>query len=205
MHELVGDEGSAENLQALAIRDRFERAIIDVANQLSADQHAYIEPQSGESPYKAKNPIRPVGTLQRYAVILHESPQERCMTLLLADEQFNYRKQLRCPSRCETLCRSQQYPPLRLFAELKRCDGACNELAFIGPQNIGNAVRSTARMQGVMFEMIQPDLKISRTHAATLLIGLHRVWELNRVVQWRNSGGLWRGLRRVSLVNRIGI
>jgi hypothetical protein len=108
-------------------------------------------------------------------VILHESPQERCVTLLLSDEQFNYRKQLRYLSRCETLCRSQQCPPLRLFAELKRCDGACDELPFIAPQNIGNAVRNTARMQGVMFEMIQPDLEISSTHAATLLIALHRV------------------------------
>jgi hypothetical protein len=52
-------------------------------------------------------------------------------------------------------------------------------------------------MQGVMFEMIQPDLEIFSTHAATLLIAQHRVWELNRAVQWRNSGGLWRRLRGV--------
>jgi hypothetical protein len=64
---------------------------------------------------------------------------------------------------------------LRLFAELKRCDRACNELSFIGLQNIGKAVRNTVRMQGVMFEMIQPDLEISSTHAATLLIAQHRV------------------------------
>jgi hypothetical protein len=32
-----------------------------------------------------------------------------------------------------------------------------------------------AYMQGVMFEMIQPDLEISRTHAAILLITLNRV------------------------------
>src|SRR5258707_14378489 len=137
MHELVGDEGSAENLQALAIRDRFERAIIDVANQLSADEHAYIEPQSGEPPYKAKNPIRPVATLQRHPVILHESPQERCVALLLLDEQFNYSWQVRHLLLLrETLYRPQQCPPLRLFAELKRCDGACDELPFIAPQNI---------------------------------------------------------------------
>jgi hypothetical protein len=30
-------------------------------------------------------------------------------------------------------------------------------------------------MQGVMFEMIQPDLEISSTHAAALLIAQHRV------------------------------
>src|SRR5258708_17031150 len=107
MHELVGDEGSAENLQALAIRDRFERAIIDVTNQLSADEHAYIEPQSGESPYEAKHPIRPVATLQRHPVILHESLQERCMALLLSDEQFNYSRKL-SPLLLfrRTLCRS---------------------------------------------------------------------------------------------------
>jgi len=33
----------------------------------------------------------------------------------------------------------------------------------------------TARVQSVMFEMIQPDLEISRTHAAILLITLNRV------------------------------
>jgi hypothetical protein len=131
--------------------------------------------QSGESPNKTKNPIRPVGSLQRYPVILHEGPQERCMTLLLSDEQFNYPKQVRYLSRCETFCGSQKCPPIGLFAELKRCDGACNEFPFIGPQNIGKAARNTARMQGVMFEMIQPDLETSSTHAATLLIAQHRV------------------------------
>jgi len=175
MGELVGNDGSAENLQALAIRNRFERAIIYVSNHLSADEHGYVELQSGESPYTTKDPIRPVGSLQRYPVILHESPQERCMTLLLSDEQFNNPRQVRYLSRGETLRRSQECPPLRLFAELKRCDGTCNELPFIRPQNIGKAVRNTARMPGVMFEMIQPDLEISNTHAASLLISQHRV------------------------------
>ena len=114
------------------------------------------------------------------------------MTLLLSDEQFNDPKQVRYLSRGETFCRSYKCPPVRLFAELKRCNGACNKLPFIGLQNIGKAARNTARMQGVMFEMIQPDFEISSTHAATLPIALHRVWEFNRAVQWRNSGGLWR-------------
>lgn len=90
------------------------------------------------------------------------------MTLLLANEQFNYSDQVRNLSRREALCRSQQCPPAGLLAELKRCDGACNELSFIGPQKIGKSARNTTRMPGVMFEMIQPDLKISGTHAATL-------------------------------------
>src|SRR5580700_4008674 len=102
MSELVGNEGSAENAQALAIRNRFECTIIYVPNQFSADEHAYMQLQSGESPYETKNPIRPVGPLQRHPVILHEVPQERCMTLLLSDEQFNYPKQVRYLSRCET-------------------------------------------------------------------------------------------------------
>lgn len=97
------------------------------------------------------------------------------MTLLLSDQQFNDPEQVRHLSRGETFCRSQQCPPLRLFAELERCEGACNERPFIGPQNVRKAVRNTARMQGVMFEMIQPDLKISSTHAATPLIAQHRV------------------------------
>src|ERR1700733_1053593 len=170
MGALVGNDGSAENWQALAIRNGLERAIIYVSNQLSADEHGYIELQSGESPYKAKKPICPVGFLQRYPVISHEGPQERCMTLLFADEQFNYSKQVSNLSRGESFRRSQERPPVRLFAELKRCDGACYELPFIGPQNIGKPVRNTARLQGMMFEMIQPDLELSSTHAATLLI-----------------------------------
>ena len=97
------------------------------------------------------------------------------MTLLLLDEQFNYSEQPGNLSRTKTFCRSQKCPPLRLFAELKRCDGACNEIPFIWPQNIGNAVCNTARMQSVMFEMIQPDLEISITHAAILLVAQHRV------------------------------
>ena len=37
--ELIGNDGSAEDSQALAIRGRFERAIIDFSNQFSAGQH----------------------------------------------------------------------------------------------------------------------------------------------------------------------
>jgi hypothetical protein len=123
--------------------------------------------QSGESPNQTKNPIRPVGSLQRDPVILHESQQQRCVALLLADEQFNYPGQARVLSGCETFCRSQQCPPVRLFAELERCDGACDQLPLIGPENIGKAMRYTASMQGVIFEMIHPNLEISSPHAAT--------------------------------------
>src|SRR5580704_7084217 len=175
MGELVGNDGSAEDLQTLAIRHRFECTIVNISNQFSADEHAYIEPQSGASPYEPKNPIRPVGSLQRYPVIPHENPQARCMTLLFSDEQFNYPHQPRSLSRGETFRRSQQGPALRLFTQLKRGDGAGDELPFIGAEHVGKTVRNIARMPGVMFEMIQPDLKLSGTHAATLLIALHRV------------------------------
>jgi hypothetical protein len=123
-----------------------------------------------------KDPIGPVGSLQRHPVILHESLQERRMTLFLLDEQFNYPDQV-CdlPRPCETFGRSQECPSLRLFAELKRCDGTRNQSQLTGPQNIAKAVRNTARVTSVMFEMIQPDLEISRTHAAILLITLNRV------------------------------
>src|SRR5882757_138814 len=39
MGELIGNDGSAEDLQALAIGSRFKRAIIDFSNQFSAGQH----------------------------------------------------------------------------------------------------------------------------------------------------------------------
>jgi hypothetical protein len=168
MGEFVGNYGSAENLQALAIGNRFERAIIDVSNQLGADEHADIEPQSGEPPHETKNPVGPIAALRRDVVILHESPQKSRVALLLSDKQFENSKQVRhlmLPR--ETFRRSQQRPPLGLFAELKCCDRARNELPFIGPQNIGEAIGNTARMQRVMFEMIQPDLEISGAHAAS--------------------------------------
>ena len=97
------------------------------------------------------------------------------MTLFFSDKQFNYPEQVRFLSRAKTLCRAQECPPLRLLAELKRSDGACKELPFVWPQNVGNALRNTARMQSLMFEMIQPDLEISSTHVATLLVAQHRV------------------------------
>jgi hypothetical protein len=171
MGEFIGNNGSAEDSQALAIRRRFKGAVIDLANQFSAAQDRYIQLQSGESPYQTKNPIGPVSFLERYSVILHESPQQRCMTLLLSDEQFKYSDHVRdllLPR--ETLGSSQECPSLRAFAELKRCDGARNELPFIGLENIGKAARNPAPVPGVMFEVIQPDFEISRTHAATLPI-----------------------------------
>jgi hypothetical protein len=75
----------------------------------------------------------------------------------------------------ETFGRSQECPSFRLFAELKRCDGTRNQPQLAGPQNIAKAVRNTARVQGVMFEMIQPDLEIFRTHVAILVITLNQV------------------------------
>jgi hypothetical protein len=109
-------------------------------------------------------------------MILHESSQERRMALLLANKQFNYPEQVRyLPLPRETFCRSQECSPLRLFAELKRRDGACNKLPFTGPQNIRETMRDTTGMQSVMFEMIQPDLEICSTHAIALLITQHQV------------------------------
>jgi hypothetical protein len=75
MGEFIGNDSLAEDPQALAIRRRFKRAIIDLSNQLSAGQHGYIQLQSGEPPYPTKNPVGPVSFLERYSVILHESPQ----------------------------------------------------------------------------------------------------------------------------------
>jgi hypothetical protein len=98
------------------------------------------------------------------------------MTVLLANKEFNYPEQVRyLPLPRETFCRSQECSPLRLFAELKRRDGACNQLPFIRPQNIRKTMRDTTRMPRVMFEMIQPNLEISCTHTAVLLITQHRV------------------------------
>src|ERR1700723_2806686 len=89
------------------------------------------------------------------------------MALLFSDEQFNDSDQVRQLLRpCETFGRSSKCPPLRLLAELKRRDGARDELQLVGPHHIGQTVRNTGRMPDMMFEVIQPDLEIQRTHAA---------------------------------------
>ena len=105
-------KSSEANAQAFAIRNRFECTVIYVSNQLGTDQRADIELEPGESSYLAKNPIGPIGSLQRHPVILHESLQERRVTLLLPDEQFNYPDQVRdLPRPRETFGRSQECSP----------------------------------------------------------------------------------------------
>jgi hypothetical protein len=88
------------------------------------------------------------------------------MTLLLSNEQFKYPRRVRhLVLARETFDRPQEIPSVRAFAELKGCDGACNELPFLGPENIGKAAWHTAPVPRVMFEMIRPDFEFSRTHA----------------------------------------
>jgi hypothetical protein len=192
MGELIGNESAAENLQAAAIRGRFKRAVIDGPDELGADENAEVQLQSCEPPYATKSPIGPVGALHSQAVILHESPQQQRMTPLFSNQQVDDPDQVRHLVRpSEAFRRSQEPPSPSLFAELKRGDGARDELRFVGRQDIGKAVRYPAGTQGVMREVIQPDLEISRTHAATLPIALTRsvrahsgipVRELGRIV-----------------------
>jgi hypothetical protein len=171
MGELIGNESTAENLQALAIRSRFKCAVVDGPNELGADEDAEIPPQARGPSYAAKHPIGPVRALQRHPVILHERTQQRRMTPLFSNQQVDDRDQVRHLVRPgEAFRRSQERPSPRLFPELKRGDGARDELRFVGRQDIGKVVRYPAGTQGVMLEMIQPDLEISRTHAATLPI-----------------------------------
>jgi len=84
--ELIGHEATAEHHQAPAIRGRFECSVVHDPDQLSADEYVYVELQTRESPYKTKNPIGPVGPFERDMMILHEGPEQRRVTLLLANE-----------------------------------------------------------------------------------------------------------------------
>jgi len=173
MGELIGDQGTAENLQALAVRGGFQRAVIDGSNKLGADENAEIQLQPREPSQATKSPIGPVGGLQRQPVILHEGPQQRRMTPLLSNQQVDDSDQMRHVVRArETFCGSQKRAPTRLFPELKRRDGTRDELCFVGAQHIAQTVRYSAGTQGVMFEVVQPDLELTGTHVATLLIAL---------------------------------
>jgi hypothetical protein len=165
MGELIGDEGTTENLQAPAIGGRVQRAVIDGPDELGANEHAEIQRQSREPPYAPENPIGPVGSLQRHPVILHEGPQQRRMPPFFPNQQVDDADQMRhLVGPREVLRGSQERPPIGLLAELKRCDGARDELSFLWPQNIGQTVGYPARTQSVMLEVIQPDLQISGTH-----------------------------------------
>jgi hypothetical protein len=84
--ELIGHEATAEHHQALTIRGRFECSVIHDPDQLSADEYVYVELQTRKSSYKTKHPIGPVGPLERDMMVLHEGPEQRRVTLLLANE-----------------------------------------------------------------------------------------------------------------------
>ena len=168
VRELIGNESAAENLQAAAIRGRFKCAVIDGPDELGAYENAEVQVQPREPPYARESPIGPVGALHSHAVILHESPQQQRMTPLFSNQQVDDPDQVRHLVRPgEAFRRSQERPPPGLFPELKRGDGARDEPRFVGRQDIGKAARHPAGTQGVMLEVIQPDLEISRTHAAT--------------------------------------
>jgi hypothetical protein len=84
--ELIGYEAAAQHLQSPAIRGRFECPVVHDPDELSADEYVYVELQTCKSPCKTKHPIGPVGPLERDMVILHEVPEQRRVTLLLANE-----------------------------------------------------------------------------------------------------------------------
>jgi len=93
------------------------------------------------------------------------------MTQLLMYEQFNNSGQVRSPLRLgKALGCAQKLWPSCLLAELHGRDGIRNEPQFFGPQTIGSILRNIAGAQGVIFEVIRPDLEISRTHRVTLMI-----------------------------------
>jgi hypothetical protein len=111
----------------------------------------------------------------------HEDVQQRPMTQLLMYEQFNNSGQM-CNSLClgKALGCSQKFRPSRLFAELNGREGIRYEPQFVGLQTIGSIRRHIAGTQGVIFEVIRPDLEISRTHRVTLMIAQRRVCEVIR-------------------------
>ena len=98
------------------------------------------------------------------------------MAQLLMYQQFNNPGQVCNPFLLgKALGCAQQLRPSRLFAELNGRDGIRNEPQFVGRQAIGSPLRSIAGAQGVIFEVIRPDLEISRTHRVTLVIAQRRV------------------------------
>ena len=96
----------------------------------------------------------------------------------------------------EALRRPQERTSLGLFPELKRRNRARDEPPLIGHQKIGKSGWNTTRILSVVFEVIQPDLEINRSHAATPLIRPKAaVCEPVRAVLWRNSGKFWQWCR----------
>ena len=169
MGEFIGNDGATEDSQALAIRDRFESAVIDISNELCAHEHIEIELQTAEPAHPTEDAVGPIGSLERHPVILQEGPQERCVEMLLADQQFDDPDQVRDALRPRApLGRSQKRLSLRLFAQLKCRHGARDEPPFAWLQDVGQAVQHTVPVQRVIFEVIQPDLEIAATHGPLL-------------------------------------
>jgi hypothetical protein len=84
--ELIGHETTAECPQALTIRGRFECSVVHDPDKFSADEYMNVELQTRKSSYTTKYPIGPIGPLERDMMILDEGPEQRCVTLLLANE-----------------------------------------------------------------------------------------------------------------------
>lgn len=161
VRELVGDQRAAEHPQPLASRQRLERVVINVADDLGRDEDVEVELEAGEASDTAEEGVTPMVGLRPDAVLVHELAQQARMALLLANEELrDARQQLIAAGGREAARRAQQAAAVRLLAELKCRDGAGNEPALLGPQRIQRRARRTARLLRVVFEMIQPDPEI---------------------------------------------
>lgn len=161
VRELVGDQRAAEDLEALTPGDRFERAVIDVADQLRRDENVEVELEAREPAHAAENGVGPVAALRSNAVLVHELAQQKRVALLLADEELgDPRQQLVAVRQREAVGCAQKPRAVGLLAQLERRDGAGDELALLGPQTAHRAAPGAARLLRVVLEMIQPHPQI---------------------------------------------
>src|SRR5690348_8895393 len=102
-------------------------------------------------------------SLERDRVIAHEVREEGDVALLFADEEFRDSLEFgRCTRMGKPAYGSQQSAAVGMLSQLKRRDGACDELPFVRSQDVRQSRRHAARMLRVILEVIQPDAQIDK-------------------------------------------
>src|SRR5262245_16425484 len=147
--------------QAPAACRYFQRAVVDIPDQLCGDEYRDAELIAREPPQLPEYLIGPIMTFALEAMIVHEGSQQCGMLLLLANEQLGDSNELGCRVR-ERECarRSHQCLAFRLLAELKGRERFGNRALFFGCEHVGHRLRHTALELSVILEMIQPDSEV---------------------------------------------
>ena len=119
------------------------------------------ELETREPPHSPENAVGPIALLDGNAMLVHECSQQCRVALLLTDEQlYDAHQRSGSVQLREPLGGPQQSAAVRLLPELKGGDGIGDQPPLVRFQNSAQPVGNAARMLGVIFEVVEPDLQI---------------------------------------------